>query len=145
SLSGNASLANYQAALRSVTYENISSNPTTSPRTISFIANDGSINSNTLTRNISVSADNDPPVLQSPTTTTLSYAENDGAVAILDDVTVQDMDNTNLSNATVTISANFNDGEDRLNFTSSGSITGSYNSSTGVLSISGNASLANYQ
>ncbi|TAI91806.1 hypothetical protein DMA11_25505, partial [Marinilabiliaceae bacterium JC017] len=119
--SGNASLANYQAALRSVTYENISSNPTTSPRTISFIANDGSINSNILTRNISVSADNDPPILQSPTTTTLSYAENNGAVAILDDVTVQDMDNTNLSSATITISANFNDGEDRLNFTSSGS------------------------
>ncbi|TAJ05678.1 gliding motility-associated C-terminal domain-containing protein, partial [Marinilabiliaceae bacterium JC017] len=145
SISGNASLANYQAALRSVTYENTSDDPSTATRTISFITNDGSINSNTLTRNISVSADNDPPILQSPTTTALPYTENNGAVAILNDITVQDWDNTNLSGATVTISANFNDGEDRLRFTSSGGITGSYNSSTGVLSISGNASLANYQ
>ncbi|TAJ15329.1 hypothetical protein DMA11_01450, partial [Marinilabiliaceae bacterium JC017] len=111
----------------------------------SYHLNDGTATSSSVSVSLSISSENDPPQLQSPTTTTLSYAENDGAVAILDDITVQDMDNTNLSNATITISANFNDGEDRLNFTSSGSITGSYNSSTGVLSISGNASLANYQ
>ena len=40
-LIGVSSLANYQAALRSVTYENASDNPSDAARTISFTVDDG--------------------------------------------------------------------------------------------------------
>ena len=45
SLSGTASISNYQSALRSVTYENTSEEPTTTIRTIGFSVNDGADNS----------------------------------------------------------------------------------------------------
>ncbi len=62
-LSGTASVANYQAALRSVTYTNTSDNPNTAARTVSFAVTDGSLSSNTATRNITLTAVNDAPVL----------------------------------------------------------------------------------
>ena len=59
-LSGTDTLANYQAALRTVTYENTSDNPSNLLRTISFTVNDGDANSNTQTRDITVTPLNDP-------------------------------------------------------------------------------------
>ncbi len=61
-LSGSSSLANYQTALRSVTFANNSENPSTAARTVSFVVNDGAANSNTATRNITVIAVDDAPV-----------------------------------------------------------------------------------
>jgi hypothetical protein len=55
-LSGNSSVANYQAALRSVTYQNASASPSTLARTVSFVANDGTSSSAPATRTITVSA-----------------------------------------------------------------------------------------
>jgi len=72
SLNGSSSVANYQAALRSVTYENISNNPSTAQRTVSFKVNDGTSDSNTLTRNISITAVNDPPTVNQD-----SYSTNE--------------------------------------------------------------------
>jgi hypothetical protein len=46
--------ANYQAAIRSVRYENIMSDPLASTRTISLFVNDGQLNSNTLTRTVTI-------------------------------------------------------------------------------------------
>ncbi len=60
-LTGTDTLANYQAALRSVTYANSSNDPSTSARTVSWIANDGSDPSNTATSTITVTAVNDAP------------------------------------------------------------------------------------
>ena len=60
-LSGSDTLANYQAALRSVTYQNTSDNPSGLTRTVGFAANDGTVNSNTVTRNIVVTPVNDAP------------------------------------------------------------------------------------
>ncbi len=54
-LVGNASVANYQAALRSVKFRNTSTNPISDPRTIEFQVNDGQLSSNVLKRDISVS------------------------------------------------------------------------------------------
>ena len=62
-LSGVDSVANYQAALRAVKYANTSDNPSTLARTVSFTGNDGTVNGNTVTRNITVTAVNDAPVL----------------------------------------------------------------------------------
>ena len=53
-LSGTDTLANYLAALRSVTYTDSSGIPNTSTRTVSFQVNDGSSASNVATRQITV-------------------------------------------------------------------------------------------
>ena len=76
SLSGSSSVANYQTALRSVTYYNSSDSPSTLTRTISFQVNDGVGNSNTVTRNVTVTAVNDVPVRTAGTLTPISVAEN---------------------------------------------------------------------
>ncbi|MCF6240478.1 MAG: hypothetical protein L3J74_03930 [Bacteroidales bacterium] len=60
-LSGADTKANYQAALRSVTYENTSATPSNLTRTVSFTINDGTYNSNTETRDINLT-----PVLTVP-------------------------------------------------------------------------------
>ena len=48
-LSGSDTVANYQAALRAVKYQNTSDNPSGLTRTVSFTVNDGTANSNTVT------------------------------------------------------------------------------------------------
>ena len=65
-LTGTTTLANYQAALQSITYQNTSENPSTAPRTLTFIVNDGSYTSVPATRQITVSAVNDAPVNSVP-------------------------------------------------------------------------------
>ena len=61
-LTGTATPAQYESALRSVAYENVSDRPSEATRTVSFTVNDGDLDSMTLTRNISVTAVNDDPV-----------------------------------------------------------------------------------
>ena len=64
-LTGTATLANYQTALRSVTYSNSSDNPSTATRTISFQVNDGAAATTPATSHRScVTAVNDAPVLR---------------------------------------------------------------------------------
>ncbi|MEZ6107151.1 MAG: hypothetical protein R3B96_13785 [Pirellulaceae bacterium] len=88
SLTGSATLAQYEAALRSVTFENTSDTPSTATRTVSFTVNDGDDISNTLTRDISFTAVNDAPAFSgldaNPTYTKRS------AVTLDNDVTVTD-------------------------------------------------------
>jgi Tfp pilus tip-associated adhesin PilY1 len=62
-LTGSDTLANYQAALRSVQYLNTSDNPSTLDRTISWVVNDGISNSNTVTSTVTVAPVNDAPVV----------------------------------------------------------------------------------
>ena len=61
-LTGASSPSNYQAALRSVTYQNTSEKPSTATRTVSFTASDGVYNSATCRRRqITVTSVNDAP------------------------------------------------------------------------------------
>ena len=64
-LSGSSTVANYQAALRTVAYQNTSENPSTTTRRVSFKVNDGSADSSALTRNVTLTPVNDPPTLSS--------------------------------------------------------------------------------
>lgn len=61
SVTGMASLAAYQALLRSVRYANSSENPNTAPRLVSFSVHDGIAGSNTAARTINVVSVNDQP------------------------------------------------------------------------------------
>ncbi|MEQ8926240.1 MAG: FG-GAP-like repeat-containing protein [Fulvivirga sp.] len=141
-LSGTSSVANYQTALRSVVYNNISNNPSSLTRTVSFTVNDGTDDSNTITRDIVVVPVNDPPsVVSENGQNPLSYTQNTVAVAIDPLIEVFDVDNTTIAGATVTIT-DFQSG-DEVAFNNQNGITGSVNA--GTLTLSGSATLAQYQ
>ncbi|MEH2328405.1 cadherin-like domain-containing protein, partial [Nostoc sp.] len=142
-LTGSSTVANYQTALRSIIYTNSSDNPSTTPRTVSFLVNDGTANSSALTRNINITAVNDAPVA-TVTNSALTYTEN-ATTAIDSGITISDVDSANLASATVSITSGFTSAEDILAFTNQNGIIGSYNSSTGVLTLTGSSTVANYQ
>ncbi|WP_445635845.1 putative Ig domain-containing protein [Nostoc sp. DSM 114161] len=142
-LTGSATVANYQTALRSITYTNSSDNPTTTPRTISFLINDGAANSSAAIRNVNITAVNDAPVVTA-TNSALAYTEN-ATTGIDSGITISDVDSANLVSATVSVSSGFVSGQDILAFTNQNGITGSYNSSTGILTLTGSATVADYQ
>ncbi|MDQ8023504.1 MAG: DUF4347 domain-containing protein, partial [Moraxellaceae bacterium] len=142
-LTGTTTVANYQTALRTVTYQNTSESPSSSNRVVTFTVNDGNT-TDAATRGIAVSAVNDPPDITT-TGTTLSYTENAAATAIDSGLTVTDVDNSNLTGATVQITGSYQNGQDILAFTNQLGITGSWNAATGTLTLSGTASVANYQ
>ena len=75
----------------------------------------------------------------------LSYTEIAPAAAIDATLTVSDVDSANLTGAKVSITGNFHAGQDVLGFANQSGIAGNYNSSTGVLTLTGIASLAAYQ
>ena len=144
-LSDNMPQDDLQSLLRGINYENISDNPTTGNRTIDIIPEDGSgLNGLSSTSTISVVAANDPPSVGT-TGTTLSYTENDGAVAIDSGLSVSDADNANLTGATVSFTSGFASGEDTIAFVDQLGITGSYDAGTGILTLSGTASVADYE
>ncbi|WP_284186858.1 cadherin domain-containing protein, partial [Zoogloea oryzae] len=79
------------------------------------------------------------------TGSTLAYTENGAATAVDGALTVSDSDSPNLSGATVSITSGFASGQDTLAFTDQSGITGSWNGVTGVLTLSGSATVASYQ
>lgn len=144
-LTGSATLADYQTALRSITYENTSDNPSTATRTVSFTVNDGDgdVDSNTQTRDIDLTAVNDAAVQASIEGTALDYTENDGAIAITSTITFTDVDDTNIESAVVQISGNYAGAQDVLAFTNQNGITGHLVGNT--LTLTGSATLAQYE
>ncbi|WP_439366402.1 VCBS domain-containing protein [Bradyrhizobium sp. DASA03005] len=93
---------------------------------------------------VTITGSNDAPVLNA-NGGSLSYTEGQAATAIDTALIVSDVDSTNLTGATVSITGNFASGQDVLGFTDQNGITGSYNASTGVLTLTGSSSVANYQ
>ncbi|NLS93660.1 MAG: cadherin-like domain-containing protein [Planctomycetaceae bacterium] len=69
-LSGAATLADYQSALREVRYENTSDGPSTALRTMSFVGTDGLAPSNLVSRQLSIIPADDAPIAQDDATTT---------------------------------------------------------------------------
>ena len=93
---------------------------------------------------ITVNAVNDAPLLNAQGGT-LTYTVNHAATAIDPALTVSDVDSTSLTGATVSITANFQSGQDVLGFTNQSGITGAYDAPNGVLTLSGAATVAQYQ
>jgi large repetitive protein len=137
-LSGVDTIAHYQMALQEVTFSSTLAAPSTSARTITFLANDGVV-SGTATDTVNI---HDAPVVTAGASATFNGG---GSAAHLDSgLTVTDLSSGTLASATVSIGTGFISG-DTLNFTNQNGISGSYNSSTGVLTLSGTASTTNYQ
>ncbi|MDB4383949.1 hypothetical protein N9042_00455 [bacterium] len=92
------------------------------------------------------SAATNPPVLSGVPGTALNYGEGDPATVIAPAISVVDSDSSNLSSATVTITQGYSASEDVLAATASGAIgAGDIAFNAGVLTITANASLADYQ
>jgi hypothetical protein len=142
-LTGSSTIANYQAALRNVTYIKTASDAF-STCIISFTVNDGGLDSNTVTRTVTITPVNDAPILTAGPNGTLSFTEKDSARVIDPNIVVADVDSPNLNSATVRFISNVL-AEDVLAFTTQTGISGSYSSSTGTLALTGSASLATYQ
>lgn len=71
-LSGTTSVANYQAALRQVSYYNTSEQPNNNVRTIVFVVSDGTSSSGASTRDINVFSVNDAPTTSAVTLTAVT-------------------------------------------------------------------------
>jgi Ca2+-binding RTX toxin-like protein len=93
---------------------------------------------------VTINPVNDAPVVNAQGGT-LAYTENQAAAAIDGLLTVTDVDSANLIGATVSITGNFQAGQDVLGFVDQIGITGSYAAATGVLTLSGTSSVADYQ
>ncbi len=114
SAGASATLAQWQAALRSVTYSNGSDAPSTAARTISFRVNDGTADSNLATKVLNVTAVNDAPQITAPAT--LSVTEDQASV--LTGISFADPDA-----GSNTVTATFSVPSGTLSATSSGSVT----------------------
>jgi len=145
SLSGSATKANYQTALRNVKYSDTSDNPSTLARTVNFTINDGDNNSNTSTRQINITAVNDAPELAVIEVAALSYTKGEAATEITSTIEVTDIDDANIENANIQITTNYSNGEDILSFTNQNGIRGTWDPALGKLTLLGSSSLANYQ
>lgn len=89
-----------------------------------------------------------PPVIGGVPGTALVFTEGSAATAVAPALTVTDADSTNLSSATVVISANNRASEDVLAASPSGAIVAgdiSYNAATGTLTITRSAPVSTYQ
>lgn len=139
SLSGGTTLANYQAALRSVQYSNVATVRTAGVRSISFVVTDGAFSSNASV--VSLTIPNTPPTISG----TANSFWATGEVVINNNVVLSDTDNSTLEGATVTISSGFNVAEDELVFTNQNGITGTTAAGSPTLTLSGTSSVANYQ
>lgn len=81
-LTGSASLANYQAALRTVRYANGASSPTTSTRTVTFTVTDAEGGtSNSTYRTITFTATNNPPVITEGASVSVTMDQNSNPTA----------------------------------------------------------------
>ncbi|HLX47114.1 MAG TPA: tandem-95 repeat protein [Streptosporangiaceae bacterium] len=116
----------------------------TATDTFTYTVSDGYFTA-TATVTVTINGVNDPVVISNVETSALSYRAQDPAVPVTSALTLSDDDDATMAGATVSITSGLGSGQDSLGFASQNGITGSYNSSTGVLTLSGNASISSYQ
>jgi hypothetical protein len=75
----------------------------------------------------------------------LTYLSGGAATYADDGISIHDVDSTTLTSANVAIVNNYHSSEDSLEFTNQNGITGSWDSDSGELSLTGTSSIANYQ
>jgi hypothetical protein len=143
-LTGTATAAEYQAALRRVEYRNSSTQPSTASRRLDMAANDGTATSLAASTTLKIDPINTAPALGGGGNT-VAYGEDDPATVVNGAITITDPDDTDIEGATVSITNGLDATEDRLTFTDASGITGSYDAATGVLTLSGQATLAQYE
>ena len=142
-LTGVDTIAAYQTAFQTIMYSNTTDNPNPLPRTFSITVNDGVTDSAAVSHTLTIIAINDPPTLTA--TTRAITATESLSIAIAPDIVLYDPDNEYLANATIQIVEGLQYTEDTLIVTDTPLITASYQTSTGILSLTGAATVADYQ
>jgi Ca2+-binding RTX toxin-like protein len=142
-LSGTASISEYQKALRSIAYTNTSNAPDTTNRILQFTASDGLLTSQIATRTIQISPVNDPAVV-TPSVTAVAFSPDSRAIDLDAGIQITDIDSSALNGATIALEG-YVPGEDNLLFNDQNGIVGSFNAVSGVLTLSGTASISDYQ
>jgi hypothetical protein len=141
---GGASKADWQAALREVTFKSNSDNPFPT-KTLEFTINDGNSDSAVSTKTITTTNVNDPPEVDTHGGGA-AFTEDSPPATVFQGTDVSDPDSLQLQSATVAITGNFSSADgDTLNFTDQNGITHSYDSGTGVLTLTGVAAISDYQ
>ncbi|MGI9285279.1 MAG: DUF4347 domain-containing protein, partial [Pseudomonadales bacterium] len=101
-LTGADTVANYQQVLRTIFYNNLSDNPDTTDRMITFVANDGAINGSIATTTLTVVAENDEPQWGG-LSGARNYVENDSGLFVQPTITITDADSSNLAGGTLMV------------------------------------------
>jgi hypothetical protein len=87
-----ASLAQFQAALRAVTFTNLSDSPTPLTRTVQFQVNDGSLDSAVVTRDIIITGVDDAPLISAPASTQVL----EDIATVINQISISDPDSVNI-------------------------------------------------
>ncbi len=157
-LTGVAPVSDYQTALRSLTYRNVSQNPSTTARIIQVTVNDGAGGTDSALATVAVSALNDAPVLDlnGPAAgidmnVQSLYVEGAPAqIVTIAGVQVTDPDSPTLAGASIVLQNRLDLAAEVLAVNtgaaaSYGITVTAYNPATGTLTLSGAAGLAEYQ
>jgi len=157
SLNANANVSSVTDLVKNVTYENVSDDPSATSRNIRFVLTDGDGGtSNAKIVAVNLSAINDIPTLDLDTDDSAgqagadyaaTLAEDGGPVFVTDaDGSIVDVDDTTLQSLTVTITNLLDGVAESLSADIGGTgISASYDSATGILSLTGADTVANYE
>jgi hypothetical protein len=155
-LTGEASVADYQSAISQIVYNNTSNNPATAARIVEVTVNDGQGSSSPAAiTEIAIFPVNDPPNVDldgatEGTNFTTSFTEGGDAAAVSNpgNTVIVDSDSTTISTAIITLTNPLDPGAETLGVSGelpAGISAGTYNGSTGQLILTGDASIADYQ
>ncbi len=110
--------------------------------TFTYTVSDAQGATDTATVTMTITGTNDAPTLS--VDGTAAYTIRGSAVAVDSSIAISDVDSTLIASASVQITTNRQSG-DTLNYATLTDITGSFDSGTGVLTLSGSATLADYE
>jgi hypothetical protein len=146
-----ATLAQWQNALRSVTYTDLAIIPTGATRTIRFTVNDGVQSSAPTSKMVTLNTVDQTPVLAAGAAVDW-FLPGANPIAVNASLSVNDRGNSPLVSGTVAITGGWSSAQDVLAFvndgTTMGNISGTYNPATGILSLTsagGTATLVQWQ
>ncbi|MCF7539095.1 retention module-containing protein [Pseudomonas petrae] len=150
-LTGAATAAEYEAVIKSITFQNSSQDPSVADRTITVTVNDGQNDSVPATSIVHVVAVNDAPTV---TFTSTDYVENGAPQALVNNLQIGDVDGGQLSGAKITVtgvqaedliaSPSFQGGNTGTTASGISYTLGNDANGNVVIQLSGNASIADY-
>ena len=146
-ISGTASKSTYQGIVQKVTFDNTAYDASATQRQITIKVKDLTTRSSGSILTIDWTAVVQAPVLTG-SSTTFKWVEGSAGVFVDDSVGISDLDSTELSSATVTISSGYDGANGDVLSIATGSLGGlssSFASDSGKLTLSGTKSLAVYQ
>ncbi len=154
-LTGDAPIADYQAAIAGITYNNTSGTPNQADRVIDVTVNDGDANSNTAISTITFGEA--PPVIDLDDDDSSGVEGNDYthnfvpggvAVPIADiDADITDADDVNMESATIVLTNPLDGAAESLvvGTLPAGITASAYDPATGTITLTGSATIADYQ